>query len=92
MCSKKLKSLLHTFFLLFLLQKLTLITNCLSSDPEDRGVEDLSRSRGVDRSLSKGLDLSRGVLGGVSRWVPSTPSLESECSEPNDWVIDSRFF
>ena len=73
----------------------TLTTNCLSSEPEDRGVDDLSRSiRGVDRSRSKGLEVrSRGVRGGVSRWVPpSIPSLESECSDPNDWVIDNRFF
>ena len=73
----------------------TLTTNCLSSEPEDRGVDDLSRSiRGVDRSRSKGLEVrSRGVRGGVSRWVPpSIPSLESECSDPNDWVMDNRFF
>jgi len=58
--------------------KLTFTTNCLSSDPEDRGVEDLS--------------LSCCVLEDVSECPTSNPSLESEFSDPKDWVMDNLFF
>ena len=49
-------------------------TNCLSSEPELRGVE--------LRSLSWAA--GPGVRGGLSRAEHSRPSLESLCSDPND--------
>jgi len=66
----------------------TLTTNCFSSEPEERGVEERSLSaragvRGGLLSAHRSEDSSRGC---------GFPSLESECSDPKDWVMDSRFF
>ena len=58
-------------------------TNCLSSEPEDSGVE--------DRSLSEARSPRPGVRGGLSM-AHRRPSLESDASDPNEWVIESRFF
>ena len=59
-------------------------TNCRSSEPEDRGVE--------DRSLSEARSPRPGVRGGLSMAPHRRPSLESECSDPNECVIESLFF
>ena len=63
---------------------ITFTINCLSSEPDEMGVEDLS----VSTKLVRGL----GVLGGLSVSAPTSPSEESECSEPKEWVMDSLFF
>ena len=55
---------------------LTLTMKCLSSPPEDPGVEDLSLSRTGTVRLGLSVNLS----------------LESEWSEPKLWVMESLFF
>ena len=56
----------------------------MSSEEDDTGVD--------DRSLSTAAS-GPGVRGGLSAGQPpSSPSDESECSDPNEAVMDSRFF